>query len=312
MGMGGGGYNAGGYSDVSSHGTYAQGPLSVPSHGHEAYGMREMGPGPGVGEIYDPNAYAAGGAAAAAAGAAGIGVARARSTRDGGAYAAALADGNSPYPAFAVPGGNNNNYHYQKAAPGHRGGHSPEVLEAAGLMPGVGAGAGLTRGPSSANHHQQQGQYPQRQSGQYPSPQPMDYANLGRNMSQISRNGSGAGAPESFYSQPSGDSHMAYGAPPPMPHLQQHREEMHDDDEDDDDAYGGMSSRSDPAVPPGNLPNPFSSSPTTPGSGKERAREEFDAESSGDEEDETPARRVLKVRVCLLVYREDADFFLSV
>jgi hypothetical protein len=36
-------------------------------------------------------------------GAAGIGIARARSMRDGGGYAAALAEGQSPYPAFAGP-----------------------------------------------------------------------------------------------------------------------------------------------------------------------------------------------------------------
>jgi len=53
---GGGGY--GQYSDVSSHGTYAQPPIAHAGPG-ETYGMRELGrgpsPGPAPGEIY--NAY---------------------------------------------------------------------------------------------------------------------------------------------------------------------------------------------------------------------------------------------------------------
>ncbi|KAH9483424.1 hypothetical protein JR316_0002891 [Psilocybe cubensis] len=111
----------GGYSDVSSHGTYGQPAMSVGSHsyshggggGGEAYGMREMhsyagpggtgsgsGPGPGYGGGYGAGGgggmggggggvapgeifdpYAAGVAGAAAGGVAGIGAVRARSMR---------------------------------------------------------------------------------------------------------------------------------------------------------------------------------------------------------------------------------------
>ena len=80
-----------GYSDVS-HGTYGQPPM-------EAYNMRDMGGhSTAVGEIYDPYANEAG-----------IGVARARSARATNPanaalnpYAAALQEGGSPYPQFAM------------------------------------------------------------------------------------------------------------------------------------------------------------------------------------------------------------------
>ena len=93
--------SGGQFSDVSSHGTYAQPAMSIGSHG-ESYGMREFGnSGAGVGEIYDPYAAAAGGAA----GAAGIGVARARSMRSDGHVSpgAGLNEGGAPYAAFAAP-----------------------------------------------------------------------------------------------------------------------------------------------------------------------------------------------------------------
>ena len=117
--------------------------------------MRDMGGhSTGVGEIYDP--YAAGGAA-------GIGVARARSARvnPGNAaynpYAAALQEGGSPYPQFAM------------------GPH--DTYGAAGAGGPFGRGnmeLGATIIPSG---QQQQQPYSQR------SPPPQEYTNLGRSKS---------------------------------------------------------------------------------------------------------------------------------
>jgi hypothetical protein len=138
------------YSDVSSHGTFAQPPMAHNGQG-ETYGMRELGPAPG--ELYHN------GADMAVAGAAGIGVARARSARDlnGFGYASALQDGASPYPAFATPGYQNSLSHSHST---HGGSPNPnlthtqsaqELLEAAGMGRGgvhgrkMSAGGGMTR-----------------------------------------------------------------------------------------------------------------------------------------------------------------------
>ena len=137
-----------GYSDVS-HGTYGQPPM-------EAFTMRDMGGhSTGVGEIYDP--YANGGAA-------GIGVARARSARLnlGNAavnpYAAALQEGGSPYPQFAM---------------GPR-----DTYGSAGAGGPFGRGNMEIGAPIIPNGQQQQQQpYPQR------SPPPQEYNNLGRSKS---------------------------------------------------------------------------------------------------------------------------------
>ncbi|KAG6811518.1 hypothetical protein H0H92_007072 [Tricholoma furcatifolium] len=94
--------NNGGYSDVSSHGTYSQPPMSHP----ESYNMRELSPPPQelYGVPYAPSN----------AGQAGVGVARARSTLLSSraspgadpslAFASGLQEGSTPYPAFAGPG----------------------------------------------------------------------------------------------------------------------------------------------------------------------------------------------------------------
>lgn len=133
-----------GYSDVS-HGTYGQPPM-------EAYNMRDMGShSTAVGEIYDP--YANGGAA-------GIGVVRARSARANPAnaalnpYAAALQEGGSPYPQFAM--GPRDTY---GAAGGPFGRNNMEL------------GAAII--PSG----QQQPPYSQR------SPPPQEYTTVGRSKS---------------------------------------------------------------------------------------------------------------------------------
>lgn len=146
---GGSGYNAENiapsrYSD-NSHGTFGQPPM-------EAFSMRDLGShGIGVGEIYDPSL---------AGGAAGIGVARARSMRLDPAnaninpYAAALQEGGSPYPKFAI---------------------GPHDMYAGGAgAPPLGRGTNTNMDPMEA--HGQQQQYQQG------SP-PQEYANLGRNKS---------------------------------------------------------------------------------------------------------------------------------
>ncbi|KAG5644447.1 hypothetical protein DXG03_008346 [Asterophora parasitica] len=234
----GGGYDADGgyaeygargpYSDVSSHGTYAQPPMS---HGHESYGMREMGMGLQPGEIYNPY-----GTVNSSAGMAGAGVARARSTRD---PSAGLQEGSTPYPAFARPG-----YHGaspyaspannmgdnpaafspqpRAAATGFdRGPGSPEydLLEAAGM----GAGAGGQRG-ISLNHDPHAVQQPYLSNPYQPSSQ----AELLRNPSQARSAESAIG---SGYTSPG-----LSGSPPPKeaaPYAQHYAVPV------EEDAYGG-------------------------------------------------------------------------
>ncbi|GLB45598.1 hypothetical protein LshimejAT787_2400560 [Lyophyllum shimeji] len=196
-------YNSGGgYSDVSSHGTYGQPPLSTGhGSGSESYNMRELGPSPG--DIY--NAYGA-------AGAAGVGVARARSTRDPGAFANGLQDGAMPYAAFAGPAYHNPQQpqpqQQQYANMGHgynRGPGSPEydLLEAAGL------------GAAAAG--QQQQQYAPQPPGYLPNPFANDYP-------------TSSAAPAPAYTNPSGVS------PPPEKAGYAPRPAVQEDAED---AYGG-------------------------------------------------------------------------
>lgn len=146
------------YSEVSSHGTYSQPPMNHSQQGHgETYGMRELGRGPspgpttpGVGDLYNPypntptmGQYNPDTGLGAAAGAAGIGVARARSTRDqnGFGYANALQDGASPYAAFATPGYQNSiSLSHTHSPPPRSPGSNQELLDAAGVVPGVGLG----------------------------------------------------------------------------------------------------------------------------------------------------------------------------
>ncbi|KAF8888318.1 hypothetical protein BD779DRAFT_1672387 [Infundibulicybe gibba] len=250
----------GGYSDVSSHGTYGQPPMSV-GHGmggQEAYGMRELGPGPG--EIYNPAGYGAG--AAAGAGAAGIGVARARSTRDGG-YAAGLQDGAAPYAAFSLPHQDmyNNSggpqYANMPVPPPNtfRGPGSPEfdLLEAAGMgtsAMGAGMAAGMARNAS----------------GQHSPP-----GDLVRNTSQESY-AAHYQPGFNYQSQPPDDNSDAYGGFVPD---NQHR------------SQGGSGPPGRSVSPPG-LPNPF-------GSTGSRGHEYHDGDDESSDEEEVPSRRVLKV-----------------
>ncbi|TFK35422.1 hypothetical protein BDQ12DRAFT_668516 [Crucibulum laeve] len=299
-GGGGGGYANDPYSDVSSHGTYAQPAMST-GHG-ETYGMRELSHAPGPGEIFDP--YTAGAAGLAGAGAAGIGVARARSMRDGG-YAAGLQEGASPYPAFAGPSGPSHppgqDGYTGGAGNGFRGPGSAEfdLLEAAGIVPGVGAGAGLVRGKS---------QYSPGGSPQQGQQQP-PYQDLNRSRS--------LGSNELYNTTPSPQAYPPT-AQPTYPQAKPqgqaptattpesyaaHYEPGYQSNNGDEDAYGGYVDERAPSNSghAGNatssqghggqgqrqstLPNPFSADA--------RGRvDEYD-ESSGDE-DEVP-RRVLKV-----------------
>lgn len=249
------------YSDTS-HGTYAQTPMAVP----ESYGMRELSPhGPNPGEYFDPRATDP----SIASGAAGIGVARARSMRDGG-YAAGLAEGASPYAAFAAPG----SHHAQSQYPHGmiRGAGGPEF--------------DLERRPSQLT-------------------QQTDYSTPSRNKSY---NGSQTTVPPSYISDPSyipssSDSESAYSqgqqsgypnsfnafATPGQQRLQTIPAARSEDDLSL--AYGGYTNEPleprathSQSPPPGTLPNPFS----TPAG----LHDEF----AGHSDDEEEPRRVLKVR----------------
>ncbi|KAH8092554.1 hypothetical protein BXZ70DRAFT_460165 [Cristinia sonorae] len=131
-----------GYSDASSHGTYAQQPMG---HGAESYGMSEM-------HGFDPYSTSA-----AAAGAAGIGAAGLNRSKSN----------TQPYNAFAGP--QTDPYYDNPPVPGQnmryrQGGsaNTQDLLDAAGLVPGVGAGAGLvSRGQSVSTTAHSQSQYSQ-------------------------------------------------------------------------------------------------------------------------------------------------------
>lgn len=264
----------GGYSDVSSHGTYGQ-----PAMSQESYPMSERPPaGPGPGGIFDHSAAYGAGAAGLGAGAAGIGVARARSTRDGAGYAAALSDGSSPYPAFATPGHYDmyNNVgmapmHPQSQQPpqGYYGGsadpHGPYRGYDAAAMGGAGlAGAAVAHhhtGNSGSDLSRMKSDASRSDYGpSYTSPQSESYAAhyeqyppnaTGSNPTDLSRNGSGHGSA----SGGSGTLISGGGA-----------------NAANDAAYGGYAD---------SLPNPFSSP---------KHEEESSEEGSSEE-----GRRVLKV-----------------
>ncbi|CAA7261051.1 unnamed protein product [Cyclocybe aegerita] len=214
-----GGYGSGGtqgldrgFSDVSSHGTYAQPAMSAGSH--EAYGMREMGYGPtghgvGVGEVYDPYGNAA---AAGPAGAAGIGVARARSMRSDGGYAAGLQEGSTPYAAFAaptapppvplIPG-----QEYGRGAnPSNNLAANLELLEAAGMGAHVAGAGSLARNQSQYNSQYQSG-YGQQNLHQRSPSQPQDHDPQVQPRSQSPPSASTAGT--QYYS-PRADSYSSH------------------------------------------------------------------------------------------------------
>jgi len=276
---GGGGGNGGGgggpYSDVSSHGTYSQPPMTT-AGGTESYNMHDMGHhATGVGELYNPYTAAA---AAGVAGAAGVGVARARSTRDPGQFANGLNEGSAPYAAFAGPTygpgqgsqngynngggggngayGNGNGGAYGPAGAGGypRGPGSPEfdLLDAAGMNHGngndappgaaiMGLGAGGVQRGMSLSHNQQQ-QQPQ------PTPQ-QQYAAAGpqRSMSQGNRSAESAYS-SSVYTQfsagyPSGGN-GGQGGPHQQPPMPSHYAPSGGaigggQDDEGEDAYGG-------------------------------------------------------------------------
>jgi hypothetical protein len=303
------------FSDVSSHGTYGQPPMS-----HEAYGMREMGHGSGgigPGEIFvDP--YKSGGVAAAAAGAgaAGIGVARARSTKDvgGGAYAQALNDGSSPYPALAAPSTNGPPQSQQNMpvpmgygtrGAGSRspeygfGKRSPEyeLLEAAGMGGIAGGAAGmLARSQSQQQQQQRQYHYQRNQEQQ-------DYgASLGRSPTSGSQYyPPPAASAAEYYPPPQGQGQgQGYGGfvqPPSQQQQQRPRLDPREEEGDMDDAYGGYEEEGDADQQQhttveshergkGSLPNPFDAAHS--------AESHYDDDD--EEEEEERGRRVLKVR----------------
>lgn len=195
---------AGGFSDVSSHGTYGQPPLSV-SSGHgghmESYNMRELGPsgggasgvGASPGEIFDPYAIGAAGVGGAA-GAAGIGVARARSMKTSpeasqpnmAAYGAALQEGGAPYAAFAGPPQYGGYDPYANHGSANNTQRNADILEAAGMGAHLnGAGVGLNRGPSMGGAYAYQQQQQQSSSSQEYNSVSSNSSpgNLGRNRS---------------------------------------------------------------------------------------------------------------------------------
>ncbi|KAG6915088.1 hypothetical protein DXG01_013535, partial [Tephrocybe rancida] len=211
------GADAGGYSDVSSHGTYSQPPMSQT---HESYGMRDMGPAPG--ELYGSSAPGS----VYSGGAAGVGVARARSTRDPGAFASGLQEGATPYPAFAGPGA------YQSGAYGNAGqtGVNADLLDAAGMGVGAGAGAGVGRGMSLSHHPSQpqpQVYYDQSQQ-QYPNPHAQPQQDLLRNPSATPSQYTGTTLASASPPPKEPQSYAAHYANGPGP--------VHEEDED---AYGG-------------------------------------------------------------------------
>jgi len=283
-GYGAGGYGAnagGGYSDVSSHGTYGQ-----PAMSQESYGMSER-PGPGPGGVFDHNAmYGAG----AAAGAAGIGVARARSTRDGGGYAAALNEGGSPYPAFAAP----QHYDMYNTAPNNMG-MAPVPQHQLYRGPGSAdshdgaAMAGLARGPSM--HTVPQTHY----TGQSTN---SDLSRMKSNGSRslvdgyLSTSTSATAGGSDYGAVPQGESYASHYQPgfsaatyQPQQHLNDaagQKNAVANADEGNDAAYGGYTQdqyvvRGTPS--PG-LPNPFAA---------------HDNESGDESSGEDGGRRVLKV-----------------
>lgn len=224
-GGGGGGYDNGydgrGYSDISSHGTYAQPPMSASSShggyngsGQEAYGMREIPPMPsgGVapGEIFDPYVGAGG-----AAGAAGIGAVRARSMRAAGGQGT-VDDAPAPYAAFAAP----TNTGYDPYSTSKR---NADILEAAGMgahlsgaaaatATGVAVG-GLARGQSLGGSNAYQQQQVHQRSPSQDNAYGYANANLARNKSGSMAGHGQQGQPQ-YDDFPSPPDNQYYAAPP--------------------------------------------------------------------------------------------------
>lgn len=257
---------SGGYSDVSSHGTYGQPPMS-----HEGYPMSERS-GPGPGNPYDPNSMYG---IPAAAGAAGIGVARARSVRDGGGYAAALNEGNSPYPAFATSHPQYDMYNVPPQQPMYRGPGSHEGHE--GINMAAVGGAAV-----AAGMHQAPPFYNGQSSG----------SNLSRMKSDGSRSFGDGYIPSVATSTTAHNSNVQQGEsyashyqpgfkdtahqPANHPHNLQPGTKV------EDDAYGGYTDYPDAGrtPSPAALPNPFAAK---------------DDESGDESEEDHGGRRVLKV-----------------
>lgn len=293
--------------------------MSVPPHGSEAYGMREMS-GVGPGEIYDP--YGGG-----AAGAAGIGVARARSTKADGGFAAGLQDGSAPYAAFAVPAQQHDPYASQIRGVGRDTNTNADILEAAGMGAHV-AGAGMMSRSQSQYKNAYNSQYQpypsqaqpqygglhQRSPSQLQQAQELEYANMSRGKSLGSRDGHGGALPLSAtsvassgatqYFSPVADSYQSHS----YAQGGQQNPPQAVAEEDMDDAYGGYVAGEHqggaavggaPAVATAvsakgqsALSNPFEA-----GSSTSHGKQEYDERDSqySDEEEEAP-KRVLKVR----------------
>lgn len=293
--------NYGEYSDVSSHGTYAQPPMGHigGGGGQEAYGMSEL-----QHPSYDP--YLAGvGAGAAGVGAAGA-LARARSQREMGADGMGMAgygaggfnpgygETQSPYPAFAgPPRGDMFNVPPPVPTPySGAGGYGPgrpeyDLLDAAGM-----GGAAATPMSRGASQHTQQ------------SDSSKSNYDLSRNQSQAGRSlldgaySGGTTAPPADYNSPqSAESYASHYQPgfradnnAPIGNAYAPEMPVPQDGADNDAAYGGYSSSShghgDSLSPAGSMPNPYSATSAPEGQG-------YHDES--DEEDEVDHRRVLKV-----------------
>jgi len=150
-----------GYSDAS-HGTYAQQPLG---HGAESYGMTDL-------HGFDPYVASATTAGAAGIGAAGLNRAKSN-TQPYNAFAGPQTDPYAPpvQAMYDAPSQQAQGLRYRQRG---ASGNSQDLLEAAGLPAGVGAGAGLARGPSKSYAQQQQQAYPQQQG--YGAPAQQAYA----------------------------------------------------------------------------------------------------------------------------------------
>lgn len=255
-----------GYSDAS-HGTYAQQPMGY--GGAESYGMSEM-------HGFDPYAGTAAAAGAAGIGAAGLG--RSKSTTQ-------------PYNAFAGPQGDayaqpgqtmydtpaqGQNLRYRQRGTSST---SQDLLDAAGLTPGVGAGAALlSRGPSQSYGQQQQQQQQYQQYQAYPPSLP----------------------------QSQNASYQTHSSPPPPPAASVSRPTS----TVDEDPYDGIDNSHN--ADGGGLPNPFS--PSSQGHGQQKGSRPISGISSSeygpdegeevrDEEDYGyGGRRILKVRGRLSIF----------
>jgi hypothetical protein len=237
-------------------------------------------------------------------GAAGIGIARARSMRDGGGYAAALAEGQSPYPAFAAPGGTQHNGQAPVAGVPYRGPGSPEfdLLEAAGV--GSGAVAGVVRGSSMTMNSR--------------PAQPVDNSHLSRSKSVGVRS---VGDPTSDYTSPQSESYASHYQPGFRGDVGGHQtygsQDSHPGAAGSDATYGAYApsqshtQRSPSAASaslgsPGTLPNPFSASTTHSGVHGDESGSYLDSDGEGDEED-SGVQRVLKVLFVVFILSSVAD-----